>query len=128
MRATGLSTEDIADRLGVNRSTVHRVLNEAARRGYIALKPVLPGFEIVQVTNTPKGDFVKQRPEKGPEFAVPANHQVKGVSALVDGDGRTIQQWIKTKSDDQPVAEEAIRAAFESYAGRAEPIAPPHHP
>jgi hypothetical protein len=62
-------------------------------------KPVLPGFRISQVTSTPNGDFVQQKPERGEEWAVPDGHSVRGISALVDADGRTIQAWVKTRAD-----------------------------
>lgn len=47
-------------------------------------------------------EFIQQRPEVGTEFDIPAGHTVKGVSALVDADGRTIQQWIKTRNEYAP--------------------------
>jgi hypothetical protein len=69
----------------------------AAERGEFGTAPVIPGFRISQVTTTPNGDFVQQRPQKGPEFEVPEGHVVKGVSALLDADGREVIKWVKTK-------------------------------
>ena len=58
----------------------------------------------------------------GDVFEVPDGHSVKGISALVNADGVTVQQWIKTKSEpDYDDFLEATRLAFENYA----PAAPP---
>ncbi len=85
--------------LGIPRNTFNDRLKIAAERGMCGTKPVLPGFRISQVTSTPNGDFVQQKPERGEEWAVPDGHSVKGISALVDADGRTIQAWVKTRAD-----------------------------
>jgi hypothetical protein len=51
---------------------------------------------------------------------------VKGVSALRDGTGRVIQEWVKTRVDPTAVdLVDAIREAFASYRGRAELVPPP---
>ena len=86
----------------------------AAERGEFGTDPVIPGFRISQVTSTPNGDFIQQRPQKGPEFELPEGHRITGVSALVDGDGREIIKWLKTKegelSTDQIV--DSLKDAF----------------
>lgn len=69
----------------------------AAERGELGLEAVIPGFRISQITSTPQGDFIQQRPQKGPEFEIPEGHVVKGVSALLDADGREVIKWVKTK-------------------------------
>lgn len=69
----------------------------AAERGEFGTAPVIPGFRISQVTSGPSGEFIQQRPQKGPAFEIPDGHRVTGVSALVDGDGREVIKWIKTK-------------------------------
>ncbi|MBB4192823.1 helix-turn-helix domain-containing protein [Rhizobium aethiopicum] len=91
-----------AELLGLPRNTFNSRLKIAAERGMCGTKPVLPGFRIAQISNTPNGDYIKQRPEAGAEFDIPAGHTIKGVSALVDADGRTIQQWIKTRNEYAP--------------------------
>lgn len=85
--------------LRIPRNTFNDRLKIAAERGMCGTKPVLPGFRISQITSTPNGDFVQQKPERGEEWAVPDGHSVKGISALVDADGRTIQAWVKTRAD-----------------------------
>jgi len=116
-----------ADALGINRRTYDSRLKVAAERGLLGTKAVLPGFRISQVTNTPRGDFVQQRPERGPEWEMPAGHTVRGVSALVDADGRTVQSWIKTnqQAGDQLAAMRAAVDAFKEELPRAETVAAP---
>lgn len=107
--------------LGLARSSLQNRLRRAAERGLLGTKPVLPGFRISQVTSTPNGDFVQQKPERGEEWALPDGHSVKGVSALVDAEGRTIQQWVKTRNEYAPQDIAAIlKAAFDDV----EPAAP----
>ncbi|MGM4911407.1 oxidoreductase [Rhizobium sp. 768_B6_N1_8] len=93
-----------AELLGLPRNTYCSRLKAAAERGMLGTKPVLPGFRISQVTSTPNGDFVQQKPERGPEWEMPAGHVIKGVSALVDADGKVIQAWHKTAQDSQQQA------------------------
>jgi predicted phosphodiesterase len=108
----------------------HRV-KLASERGLLGTKPVLPGFRISQTTAvTDRGgdivrEFIQQRPELGGEFEVPPGHAVKGVSALVDADGRTIQQWIKTKEQTQTDLIAAIKEEFAQYKGTAKLTRPP---
>lgn len=112
--------------LGIARETLQRSLRQAATKGLLGTAPVLPGFRISQTTSTPHGDFVQQKPERGPEFEVPAGHRVKGVSALVDADDREIIKWVKTA--EQPSAidlAETLKAAFLDYAPAAEPAPAP---
>ncbi|MGF9567413.1 oxidoreductase [Neorhizobium sp. JUb45] len=115
--------------LGIKKSALHDSIKRAAEVGMLGTKPVLPGFRISQITNTPNGDFIQQKPEKGEEFEVPAGHTVKGVSALVDAEGRTIQQWVKTRNDgqDQASALAAAVEAFKDEIPRAAPTAVPEH-
>src|SRR6185312_13335653 len=107
-----VNIQAVADALGIVRSTAqHRVYvaeRESARKGELGFSPVLPGFVAKQVsTNTKTGDaWVKQTLEPGEVFDPPEGHIVKGVSALVDADGRLTAKWIKTAADNalDPVA------------------------
>jgi hypothetical protein len=92
----------------------------AAERGEFGTSPVIPGFRISQTTAVTNEDgdvvreFIQQKPQRGPEFEIPEGHRVKGVSALVDAEGRVVQQWLKTTlgalSTDQIV--DSLRDAF----------------
>jgi len=100
-------------------------------RGLGGTAPVLPGFRISKTTAVTNQDgeivreFIQQRPELGEEFEVPAGHAVKGVSALVGADGRTIQQWIRTKEQTQTDLIAAIKEEFSQYRGTAKLTKPP---
>jgi len=107
--------------LGLNSSTYNHRIRVAAQKGLIGTKPVLPGFEIsktsAEVDSSGKvlRQFIQQKPEKGEEFEVPEGHAVKGVSALVDGQGNVVQQWYKTRADDKALSIEAIRDIFGGF-------------
>lgn len=114
---------------GIAESTLRRRYFAGVRRGFAGTAAVMPGFEIARVTNTPNGDYIQQKPERGDEFAVPDGHVVKGVSALVDPEGRVVQQWVKTREDDEQ-REARMQAALEGFKEkmpRAKPLAAPKH-
>src|SRR5579883_900657 len=124
--AYGRSIRQAAQSLGLARSTFRERLIRAAERGLCGYDPILPGFRISQITSTPKGDFIQQKPERGPEFDMPSGQALKGVSALVYPDGRIIQQWIKTREDSSAIDWiETLKSAFADYEGKAPAIEPP---
>lgn len=89
---------EAASHLGIARSTLQNQLRRAAERGFMGPLEAKPGFAIKQVSQqAPDGSHVKFVREHGEEFQVPAGHLIKGESALVDAEGRTIQKWVKTK-------------------------------
>src|SRR5690606_39980575 len=109
-----------AKALDVSHETVQRSMRLAAERGLLGTKPVLPGFRISQTTSTPHGDFVQQKPEHGEEFIIPDGHRVKGVSALVDAEGREIIKWVKTREEPTAIdIAETLKAAFADWAPAA---------
>ncbi|MBO0129204.1 oxidoreductase [Agrobacterium burrii] len=93
--------------LGIKKSALSESIRRAAEVGLLGTEPVLPGFRISKISNTPSGTFIQQTQERGEKFALPTGHVVKGVSALVDAEGRVIQQWQKTA-----VEQEGQLAAF----------------
>lgn len=119
-----------ADALRCSRETVQRHLKWAAERGLlIDHKPAMPGFRISQVTTDPNGkpQSIQQKPERGEQFEVPAGHVIKGVSALIDEDGREIVKWVKTKEgvlDPLQIAE-WLKDAFADYPHTALPVEAP---
>jgi hypothetical protein len=117
-RAIGIPAETMRSRI--------RRAKDAAARGEFGLAPVIPGFEISRVTNTPKGDFVQQRPAHGDEFQIPEGHLVKGVSALLDADGREVLKWVKTKQGELSTEAiiESLKDAFSSTPAAKLPAAP----
>jgi hypothetical protein len=119
--------------LGIAEGTFKNRYKVAVLRGLTGTKPVLDGFEIRRTSaelddaGNVRRQWVQQKPEAGEEFAVPEGHRVKGVSALVGGDGRVISQWIKTGDERDPVADvAAIKAALEGLQP-AKPVSAPEH-
>ncbi len=133
--AAGGNRRAAADLLGMNVSTYANRLRAAAKRGLIGTKVVLPGYAISKSTDVigPTGEverqFIQQRPEHGDANPVPDGHSIRGMSSLVTGDGRTIQQWIKTRVDEPDPAEVAkkVREAFDGMEIRLPEIPKPEH-
>jgi hypothetical protein len=100
------SKREAAKALGVDESSFYRRLRAAAKLGIMGTKPVLPGYYLHRTSTQlgPNGElqreWIQQKQEPGEEFTVPDGHVVKGVSALLDADGRTLQQWVKTREDE----------------------------
>ncbi len=113
--------------LGIGKSALAESVKRAAEVGLLGTDPVLPGFRISRISNTPSGTFIQQAPERGEKFAIPNGHVVKGVSALVDAEGRVIQQWQKTAVEavQRDLAMRAAVDAFKDELPRAEPVAAP---
>lgn len=62
------------------------------------------------------------------ETGAPAGYSLKGVSTLVDRDGKVRAQWIKTRQDQEDRLEavrEALAEITETHAGRLAPLGPP---
>src|SRR3569623_787175 len=116
LRLSGLTIKQCADHAGCARSTMGERLKHASERGFLVKqKPVMDGYRVSQITTMSDGrQSIQQKPEHGAPFAVPAGHQIKGVSALVDEDGREIVKWIKTKEGvlDPLAIAELLKDAF----------------
>lgn len=96
---------DAAKALGIKKSAFGESMIRAAKLGLMGTSPVLPGFVIKSIASKDGDAWVKQTHDHGEVFVVPDGHSVKGVSALVDADGRTIQQWVKTSQQAQAAVE-----------------------
>jgi len=117
-----------AERLDMPLATYKSRIKVAAARGLLLdHKPAMPGFRVSQVTDSPNGQYIQQKPEYGEQFAIPEGHIVKGVSALLDPDGREIVKWVKTKEAQlDPLAVcEWLKGAFVDYSHAAAPVAAP---
>lgn len=126
--AAGRNQTHAAASLGLARETVQSRLKRAAERGLMGPVEALPGYTLKGVaTKAADGSWVKQAKEPGPEFELPPGHMVKGVSALVDAEGRVLNQWVKTREDAEAQLA-AMRAAVQGFKDeipRAEPVAVP---
>lgn len=122
-----------ADSLGLHVATFTNRLKRAAAAGYLGAQTVLPGYRISKSTDVVdengqiQRQFIQQRPELGEEMEVPDGHRVKGISALVDSSGRTIQQWIKTAEGKPDIlaAVEAIKEKFKDFTPQVPTIPAP---
>lgn len=121
------SYQHLADALGWNWNKAQRTLNEAASRGMLGTRPVLPGYKITKATAVTNEDgdvvrqFIQQRPEADGPFNLPDGHRIKGVSALLDAQGNVQAQWIKTREGElDPLwLAERIKEIFEGLAPAA---------
>jgi hypothetical protein len=115
------SKREAARAIGVDESSFYRRLRAGSRIGLLGTEPVLPGYYISQETavydrdGNLRAEFIQQKPERGDVFDIPAGHTIKGVSALVDPEGREIIKWIKTREGTAPILSDAIKAALEAY-------------
>lgn len=128
MRASCHSDREAARRLGCAYSTYQNRIKRGAERGLIRPgEETMPGYVIKSLTVTPNGGkFIRQTKEHGGAFEVPAGHIVKGVSSLVDGDGRVVLQWNKTALERNPIdVAEVLKKAFEGYEPAATPVEAP---
>jgi hypothetical protein len=125
-------TQDRAGQaLGIDQRTVSKRLKMAAQRGLLLdHKAAMPGYVIHSLSERVDGKWIKQVQEPGDPgepFEAPAGHVIKGVSALVDPDGRVRQQWIKTREDrlDPLQVAEWIKQAFAEFEPAAAPVEAP---
>ncbi len=89
-------------------------------------------FEITRVSQTLDAagnllrEHVRSENPRGEAFDPLPGHAVKGESALIDADGRVIQQWVKTREGAIGAGlVEAMQEAFAAYRGMIAPPAPP---
>ena len=127
-RAHGDNKTHAAASLGLPRNTLANRLERAAERGLLGPQETLPGYNIKSVASKASdGSWIKQTKAPGEVWSVPDGHSVKGVSALVDAEGRVIQQWQKTGKDGDSGAAltAAIKEEFGQYKGYAKLVPPP---
>lgn len=113
--------------LGLSYGATQERIKRAAERGLLGPADTLPGFAIKSVASkAADGSWIKQTKEAGEQFTPPDGHSVKGVSALVDADGRIVQQWVKTRETPSAIdIAETLKAAFIDYEPAAAPQAAP---
>lgn len=102
-----------ASALGLPRKTFTGRLLVASQRGLLGTAPVMPGFAIKSVASKEGDAWVRQAREHGEVFELPAGHVVKGVSALLDAEGRVIQEWRKT-AEDRSFLTESLQAIVDA--------------
>ena len=122
----GQSQVQTALKMGMSRSAVQERLRRATELGLLGPVEAKPGFIIKSISSKgPDGSYVKQGREPGEEFVIPVGHLIKGVSALVDPDGRELAKWVKTKQgelDPIYVAERIAAKFVDMPAARPVPV------
>lgn len=118
------SMRPAAEAMQVAYSTFNKYVHRAAEAGLLGTAAVLPGFAIKSIASKEGDAWVRQVKAAGEQFTVPAGHTVKGVSALVDAEGRVVQSWQKTTQDgaQQLAALRAVVDALKAELPRAEPV------
>ena len=121
-----------AEVLNISPEAVRRRILRASERGLIGYKPVMHGFKVTRSSTTldahgnVRAQHVQQKPDVGDEFEVPLGQTIKGVSALVDAEGRIVNQWVKTREETATAdLVAALKTAFSEYDGHAKLIPPP---
>lgn len=105
MKAHGTQTA-AASALNLSRGALQDRLRQAAARGLMGFKSVLPGFVVKETSEQQDADgntekqWIRQTREPGDVFEVPTGHTIKGVSALLDPEGRELAKWVKTREGD----------------------------
>lgn len=119
-RATALS-------LGLARSTLQNRLRRAAERGLLGFAPVLEGFAIKQITNTPNGDYIKQKPDLGAPYEPVDGLALKGKTTWAevrpDGSRVAVREVLMERSDAR-AQQAAVRAAIEAMKEDIPRLAP----
>ena len=108
------SQNKAAAALGINRQSFQSSIKKAASLGLMGVDPVLPGYEVKSIASKSGDAWIKQVKEHGDVFSIPDGHSVKGVSALVDAEGRTVQKWVKTGQDIANAAS-TLNAMFQGF-------------
>lgn len=92
-----------ANLLGLARSTVQNRLKRAAERGMMGTAAVLPGFRIAKITNSPHGDTVQQKPERGEPYKPIDSLALKGRTSwndiLPDGSRIATREVVMERAD-----------------------------
>lgn len=125
----GRSIRATAMHFGISRRAIRGSIRAAAAAGLLGFDPVLPGYRVSKTTTRTDGNgnvlgrSIQQAPERGEVFEVPISHGVKGVSALVDSEGRIIQQWVKTRNEENPSEIIAsVEKAFQNFKPKSPKI------
>lgn len=113
--------------LGLARETVQNRLRRAAERGLLGTAAVLPGFKIAKITNSPHGDTVQQKPDRGelykPIDALALKGRTSWNDILPDGQRIATREVVMERADAKAHLS-AMRAAVEGFKDeipRAEP-------
>ena len=121
------SMRPAAAEMGVAYATFNKYVHRAAEAGLLGTSPVLPGFKIARITNTAKGDIIKQRPDLGAPYKPIDTLAVKGrttwAEILPDGSRVATREVIMERAGAQDMLA-AIRAAVDGFKDELPRAAP----
>lgn len=120
-----------AKALGIGKSALQESLVKAAQAGRLGTEPVLPGFKIAKVSNTPSGDYIQQRPDIGTHYTPIDALALKGRTSwnriLPDGQRIAEREVVMERADAQAQREalDAVVAALSEKLPRVTMMLPP---
>ncbi len=128
LREQGIGVEVAAGMIGVSKRTAwhyNKALKSQQAQADIRARLVTAVPETLEVTSVSesrdetgalRSQHIRMSPEAQPDEVLPEGHVVKGLSTLVDGEGKVRAQWVKTKLDATKIVlstEAAVRAAID---------------
>ena len=134
LEASDLNGVTAAAALGISRSALNERLRTCRRRMVSGRVPGdMPGFYAKQITTNRDGEVTatQWRPEESPQAELPPSHVIKGISQLVDGEGREILRWTKTNQAERDrwdafkAATKTHAAEYRGLAGTSAPVMRP---
>lgn len=130
---SGLNGVEIHRQTGFRLRTIQQFARRLAEQGELGTRPVLPGYAIKNISSQlgPDGslerEWIQQKKTPGEVFKLPKGQAIKGVSVLVDPEGRELVKWVKTNTEpDNPhIFREAALAAFQEVIAKEPPVPAP---
>lgn len=120
-----------AKALGWDRKTFTRHVHEYASHDATDLAAVKPGFKIAKITNTPRGDFVQQKPDLGTPYKPIDTLSLKGrtswAEVMPDGQRVVTREVLMERAgaEDYLAAMHAVVEGMKETLPRERPVAPP---
>lgn len=122
--AAGRNVSRAALSLGLSRGALSDSLKKPAAKGLLGTDPVMPGYEIRQVTTkSADGSIIQQRKEAGPEYAPTDGLDIKGKTTWVNAEGRVTQQVVMERSG-AAAQRAAIQAMIDGFKDDLPRLAP----
>lgn len=122
--------EKAALAMGVSKSAFGESIQKAeqlARQGLLGTSPVMPGFRISKVSNTPNGDYIQQKPDHGDTYKPIDSLALKGrtswAEVLPDGQ-RIVTREVLMERADSKAQQEALRVIIDELKQDLPRLAP----
>jgi len=121
--------QEAADKAGITYDAMRLRRSKQRRRaerGALGYGLGLPGMATRQISAKDGDVWVKQTKAAGEVYELPTGQRIKGVSALVDAEGREVAKWIKSDRDASVAAFsiDSIKEALSSITPRLPIVRP----